>query len=356
MATKLKDVAQRAGVSISTASRALRDSPLARGETRDRVKAAAAELGFRPLAIYSALGTRTKRRTNELSTIRVAMIERWHWEKPPRDPEIARLLNDELSPLGYSVDWVARSELSANAARVLAARGYHVVILCWPAMDDPLLRCDWSQFVVLCYGRYGIVPFHTIRLAHNRSARETFRHVFEAGYKRIGLAPLDHQQGLNDDRERLEGLLAAHVHFTGKVPKIPPLLCRMRQWEDIQAWVRKYQPDAVIGFNSFTLEAIEAAGFQAPDDLGFAALVLNDGTQSVCGMIEPTDSIVSVIADFVDHYFKRSVFGLPVHPHDTLVPLQWREGKTLREQPAAKRHQEMSKLVQFNLNSAVERG
>ena len=55
----LADVASAAGVSASTASRALRDSPLVRAETRERVTAVARTLGFEPNRLARSLRTRS---------------------------------------------------------------------------------------------------------------------------------------------------------------------------------------------------------------------------------------------------------------------------------------------------------
>jgi LacI family transcriptional regulator len=56
---KLEDVAAEAGVSLSTASRALRNHPSVRQSTRRRVQAVAARLGYEPNRMASALRTRT---------------------------------------------------------------------------------------------------------------------------------------------------------------------------------------------------------------------------------------------------------------------------------------------------------
>ena len=48
MVASIEDVARRAGVSIATVSRALREPHRVSGDTRDRVLAAIDELGYRP--------------------------------------------------------------------------------------------------------------------------------------------------------------------------------------------------------------------------------------------------------------------------------------------------------------------
>src|SRR4249919_3449328 len=64
----LKDVAQRAGVNPSTASRVLRDDPgqQVRAETRQRILDAARDLRYRPNALAQGLRTR---RTDTLGLI-----------------------------------------------------------------------------------------------------------------------------------------------------------------------------------------------------------------------------------------------------------------------------------------------
>ncbi|RKN38335.1 LacI family DNA-binding transcriptional regulator [Streptomyces hoynatensis] len=57
MAVTIRDVAQAAGVHISTVSRAFSGSHLVKAETRERVLAAAAELGYRPNQTARALTT-----------------------------------------------------------------------------------------------------------------------------------------------------------------------------------------------------------------------------------------------------------------------------------------------------------
>lgn len=56
---KLQDVAAEAGVSLSTASRALRNHPSVRPSTRRRVQAIATRLGYEPNRMASALRTQT---------------------------------------------------------------------------------------------------------------------------------------------------------------------------------------------------------------------------------------------------------------------------------------------------------
>lgn len=57
----IKDIARQAGVSHSTVSRALTDSPLVNSDTKARIRRIAAEMGYTPSAIARAMSTRRTR-------------------------------------------------------------------------------------------------------------------------------------------------------------------------------------------------------------------------------------------------------------------------------------------------------
>jgi DNA-binding LacI/PurR family transcriptional regulator len=61
MRVSIKDIAEAAGVSHSTVSRALSDSPLVKDETKARIKRLAEEMGYSPDAIARSLVTQKTR-------------------------------------------------------------------------------------------------------------------------------------------------------------------------------------------------------------------------------------------------------------------------------------------------------
>ena len=80
----VKDVARLAGVSEQTVSRTVHDSPSVRPETKERVRAAMRELGYRPNFAGRSL------RRGRFKTVGVAMFNITVWRAlPPRPTNMA---------------------------------------------------------------------------------------------------------------------------------------------------------------------------------------------------------------------------------------------------------------------------
>ncbi len=93
MPTTIGDVARRAGVSTATVSRVLTGQGRARPETRDRVIAAARDLGYRPSGVARSL---RQRATRTIGLI-VTDIEN------PFFPQLVRAVEDAARELGYAI-------------------------------------------------------------------------------------------------------------------------------------------------------------------------------------------------------------------------------------------------------------
>jgi DNA-binding LacI/PurR family transcriptional regulator len=128
----IHDVAKRAQVSPSTVSRALSASHLVRGTTRDRVLAAARELGYRPNPAAQSLITG---RTGNIGIVVPDLSN-------PFYTGVLRGVQARARQAGYAV-FFADSEEDAVAEEALVhamARQVDGVIVCAPFASDAQLR------------------------------------------------------------------------------------------------------------------------------------------------------------------------------------------------------------------------
>lgn len=184
MAT-LADVAARAGVSISAVSRVLRDAPGARvgADTRRRIHAVAAELGYRPNAAARALKSA---RTGVVALIVPDLTNALF-------TELMRGVEERAAECGYSV-LLARAEGMDRPRETLdrlfgEGRIDGVIIQVGDAIDLDELRAvvDGTLPAVLVNSRRGDAV-GSIVLDDEAASATAVHHLVELGHRRIGFA------------------------------------------------------------------------------------------------------------------------------------------------------------------------
>jgi len=127
----MADVARRAGVSLKTVSRVVNGEPSVRSAVRDRVLAAARELGYRPNAAARALAARRSRVIGAVtpgsahfgSTSQLFGLERAAWEAGYSVVALDRLPGDLALPAVIPDQRAG----SADATRHLLDLGHETV-------------------------------------------------------------------------------------------------------------------------------------------------------------------------------------------------------------------------------------
>jgi DNA-binding LacI/PurR family transcriptional regulator len=128
MRVSIKDIARRAGVSHSTVSRALADSPLVNVETKARIEQLAREMDYTPSAIARAMSTR---HTHTVGIVVTTIAD-------PFVAEVVRGIEETALDRGYSVILCGSSDDPER--EVSAVRG---------------LREQWVDAVIVTASRVG---------------------------------------------------------------------------------------------------------------------------------------------------------------------------------------------------------
>lgn len=250
----LREVAKEAGVSLASASYALRGHPTVSAETQRAVAAVAARLGYRvnPQLAAFMQARRTGRSMRPDAT--VALV--YGGPKQPAEGDsyfglCLRGIRALAAERGYVLDmirWNAERDVTAaKLSRVLEQRGIRGVLL-MPADEVSrwTLPLDWTRFfgVALDHSLSG-VPVHRVTDHHAADMTTALEHVKTRGWKRPGLV-LDPR---NNDRTlemRLGAYLARMAHDFSDAP--PPLLVASdgKRAAAVRAWVKANRPDAVL--------------------------------------------------------------------------------------------------------------
>lgn len=192
---RLKDVAERAGVSVGTVSRVINDHPNITPELLQRVESAIAELGYRPNVLARSF-RQQRSRTFGLVVPDIAA---------PFFAELAKRIEAAASLAGYTLllaDADYSFELECHHVTKLADRRVDGLILAPTSTSNPVPKHDRSRVVVVDRELPGM---DFIGSDHKAGAVSALDHLTTIGHEVI--ACIAGPQELPPLRLRLEGYL-----------------------------------------------------------------------------------------------------------------------------------------------------
>ena len=204
MRVSIKDIAKAAGVSHSTVSRALSNSPLVKAETKARIQRLAQEMGYTPDAIARSLVTQ---KTRTVGVVVTTITD-------PFVAEVVQGIEDTAQENDYSV---ILASSASEPERELAA----VEMLRAKRVDSLIVTSSRVGALYLEHLERLSVPVVLVNNHNRQSGRYTFsvsvdnqhgghlatEHLIKQGHHRIGYVsgPANH----SDDAERLAGCCQA---------------------------------------------------------------------------------------------------------------------------------------------------
>ena len=200
----MADVAERAGVSTATVSRALRDLPGVSEGTRRRIRAIADELSY----VVSPEASRLARGATGRIAVVAPRMDVWFYSSMLANIE-AVLSEAYMDVLMYQVDGRAQRN---KFFRDLPARRKvdAVVLIALPVLQDEVDRLDLMGVeVVVAGGEIGAFPH--VRVDDFEVALTAVGHLVDLGHRRIAMIRTSDTDGAywSADAERSRGYLAA---------------------------------------------------------------------------------------------------------------------------------------------------
>ncbi len=199
----LRDVSEASGVSEMTVSRVLRNRGDVSKRTRERVLAAAKELGYVPNKIAGALAS------NRVNLVAVIIPSLKNMVFPEVLTGINEVLEDtELQAVVGVTDYLPEKEEKV-LYEMLSWRPSGVIIAGLEHSDPARAMLKAAGIpVVEIMDTDGTPVDAMVGISHRRAGREMARAILKAGYRRIGFLgtkmPLDHRA-----RKRFEGFTEA---------------------------------------------------------------------------------------------------------------------------------------------------
>ncbi|HEU5081601.1 MAG TPA: LacI family DNA-binding transcriptional regulator [Opitutaceae bacterium] len=339
----LHDVAAKAGVSVSTASRCLTGAVTMAKATRSRVLSAADSLGYRynPLLGEVMRSTRRGLPNSYLGTLAYITpfedTEEWrstltlcrHWSAA----------REQAARFGFGMAEFALTSHGMTARRlgdILRARGISGVLLAAFPKDPFELVLPWEHFATVPVGHMVHNPrLDCVVSDHTEAVLLAGRVLAARGYRRIGLA-IESYQNLITNRSWSTGY-AALPSENPVLAAIPPFLPDTITAPQFLAWVRECKVDCVLTVSTFRnvanrmREWLAASGLQCPRDIGLVSLDITSATASWAGIDQNSDEIGKAAVDLVLSKVRAAERGIPAVRRSLLVHSQWRDAETVRE-------------------------
>jgi len=176
----LTDVSRAAGVGIATVSRAMGDHPDVSAATRDRIRAVAQELGYRP-----SVAARALRRGGFHAVSVIVPDNLWGWWEP-----VVRSTFETASAAGYQVlvHPVAGTEggLAAVIEGLANVPTEGVIVISVPDQQSVREACDRIGIPGVAIDDASLdIHFPSISAANYEGAAEVVRHLVSLGRSRI---------------------------------------------------------------------------------------------------------------------------------------------------------------------------
>jgi len=336
--TTLADVAALAGVSVVTASYALRNNPKISAPTRRRVARAAKKLSYVPDPELGRLMylLRLGRPVTQKSSIALLSFEKHH----PAEPNqyyiaLVEGVKQRCKEIGYNVDpiTVAPGEMPPNRlTMVLRARGIQGVLI--PPISSPVdftQLADWSWFSVVA-ATYTAQNISVNRVVpnHLHAGFLALTKLEAKGFKRIGLVT---EQGAH---ERVNyafwAALALHQQ-TGQSAAIPAI--QFGEPEVFRQWLRSYRPDVIL-----TVEkplALALAVILEGESKGTDQIVLlnNPLDPRFAGVYLHPEIVGKTAVDLLSAQIQHGERGYAEHPNVVMVEGRWIEAEKTMLAPRA---------------------
>lgn len=315
---KLRDVAQKAGVSIKTVSRVVNRQGEISDATRQRVLAAIAELGYRPSKVARALVTQ---RTDTIGLVLGDITN-------PFFPEVARGVLDTAEPQGYNVFLCNSDGDLQRETRILESLLDHGVdgIIIFPTFDlEPALRrlAGSERPVVVVNRPYALPHVSAVMIHTRRGAQLAVEHLIAQGHTAIAM--LSSRAEETGKLARVQGYretLLAHGLPLREEWIAAGLPVQARGRETTRALLTRYpEITAIFAYNDLlALGAIEAChelGRRVPDDcavVGFDDIPL-------AGAVCPALTTVRVPKYALGQGAMNRLLQMLAHPDQTFEPL-----------------------------------
>jgi DNA-binding LacI/PurR family transcriptional regulator len=339
--TNIQAIADQVGVSKATVSRALRNLPGHKSETKARIIAAAKALGYEAHPIMSAVMSSVRFKRSSLISPVLAEIhcQPRDYDREGNPASLRRSIHEQAAKLGYRVDEFNWHEPGMSPHRIMGiirARGIRAVIFeHFMEREVDLSGLDLSGLAMVAIGGAVLYPkLHRIEVNHYGNLIKVIRILQARGYRRFGvIIPRIFER--SSDFKRSAALHSDDLNIPRE--DLIPMFQREREGDlgDLARWLKRYKPDCVLGVGKEIPSQLEALDHAFPERIGYAHLGWHSSYVNIAGMNPKWNAAGRVAVNLVVDQLTRNENGVPADPFWILVEGEWIDGGSVRPAMAA---------------------
>lgn len=334
----MREIARRAGVSVSAVSLALRNQPRVSEAERNRIQTLAHEMGYRrdPEVARLMEHLRTQRSARRGSSLAVIIPELDREGLAGYSPltEIVKGIRKQADEAGFETELFFLTDRGMTPARlrdILIARSIKGVIMAPYAGGVGTIDMEMTGFCGATAG-YSIVRPQLNRACPNylQMMDELIDHLQRLHFHRIGFIMTYHRGGIGHKL-----LTSSYLYYQSLLPpveQIPILPLEHVNQREIASWLQAHKPEVVIG-SGRVFNLLQGMGLAIPGDLYFANLDLSEPPRQGAGMDHRYQLVGSETVKLVLTQFTLNLTGVPESPKVVLVDSHRRDGFTLPTEP-----------------------
>lgn len=326
----MRHVAEAAGVSRMTASRAFKEDAPISPKLREKVLTVAERLGYKPDQMVTQLMSSfaSQRAIDYRETIAALWWPgRWRVANDDENNYNAKILRGlETSAALHSckVEHVVMTEDMTPRAinRILTARNIQgVIITPPPSFTRPTPALDWDQFCIVSIGATLHKPrFHRARMSHYHSMVIALEQLQKLGCQRPCLL-LNSDLEQRMDRAYTGAFLAWHEDAADRIWRSETLSTR-----GLKSWIRTHKPDAVLAdINRWQGHLPEPYASKR-----FVTLDVSDRNSEISGVFQNTELLAEYAVDLLMRVRLRKETGIPEFPLTIICDGMWVDGQSLQ--------------------------
>jgi DNA-binding LacI/PurR family transcriptional regulator len=337
-----KTIAKLAGVHTSTVCLALKNHPTIPATTCERIQKIAADIGYQPDPMLSALAAyRTTLRPpifhGQLAWLSISNT-RFDWRKVGVYVAYMKNAAKQAELHGYTLQDYNLSERGMTLNRlagIMQARGVRGVLVCPMPEAHMVLAFPWERFSAVSIGHtVGRPALNRVMANHYASTRLIFQNLLQLGYRRIGLAlPGDLNERVGN--HYLAAYLVEQQALT-LANRLAPCLEMPPTQAVFARWLKRERPDAIITSNYIFPDYLEKLGVRVPADLGVAVVFKRVKPDTFAGIDQNVERTGEAAMEVLVSMIQRNETGVPAVPLQTLVEGRWVQGETVRAVRPAK--------------------